>query len=254
MTSKKVIHSVGLILVLIAIISLFISLYDYNTTYNIWAEKEDSFTNVIVIVSVILVVVAIATVIMISANKKVRKITKGKPIKKPNAESIKRNSTHGILSSIFEIILFLIVSEEMVCKFGVRTLDMNFAEAEFLAGGYQIFKNHFLFIAVITIIQDIVNYFTAESQVDNFGDSNYNDKQIYGNEIKVKTYSEEPSYIICPSCGFEQPKGRKVCWKCNIKLNDPETTDNTISKCPNCGAKTTEEMLFCGNCGNKIKE
>jgi hypothetical protein len=46
--------------------------------------------------------------------------------------------------------------------------------------------------------------------------------------------------MICPSCGFENPGGRKFCSRCGSSL--------TLA-CPSCGAGIAAADRFCGECG-----
>ena len=49
----------------------------------------------------------------------------------------------------------------------------------------------------------------------------------------------------CPDCQFENREGIKFCEKCGVKLE---------FICPNCGAKIPLDRIFCGECGQKLKE
>ncbi len=46
--------------------------------------------------------------------------------------------------------------------------------------------------------------------------------------------------MICSSCGFENPAGRKFCSRCGSSL---------ALSCPSCGAGVAAEDRFCGECG-----
>ena len=46
--------------------------------------------------------------------------------------------------------------------------------------------------------------------------------------------------MICPSCGFENPGGRRFCSRCGSSL---------ALACPSCGAGVVAEDRFCGECG-----
>ncbi len=48
----------------------------------------------------------------------------------------------------------------------------------------------------------------------------------YGLESSTSSHEKNTTYkttdqntIICSSCGFEQPAGRAICWKCGCKFN-----------------------------------
>jgi hypothetical protein len=49
----------------------------------------------------------------------------------------------------------------------------------------------------------------------------------------------------CPSCGFENPGGRKFCSRCGSSLTPA---------CPSCGAGVAAEDRFCGECGVALGE
>ena len=47
----------------------------------------------------------------------------------------------------------------------------------------------------------------------------------------------------CPSCGTENPDGKKFCGKCGSPL---------VPSCPSCGSPNPPEMNFCGDCGSPL--
>jgi hypothetical protein len=47
----------------------------------------------------------------------------------------------------------------------------------------------------------------------------------------------------CPSCGCENPEGKKFCEECGAKL---------IHACPSCGAEVRPSAKFCGDCGKSL--
>jgi len=49
--------------------------------------------------------------------------------------------------------------------------------------------------------------------------------------------------MLCPSCRFENPVGRKFCSECGAELARP---------CAQCGAENTSAAKFCGECGASL--
>lgn len=49
----------------------------------------------------------------------------------------------------------------------------------------------------------------------------------------------------CPSCGAENPGGKKFCRQCGTKI--PRA-------CPQCGAEILESDKFCGDCGANLRD
>jgi hypothetical protein len=47
----------------------------------------------------------------------------------------------------------------------------------------------------------------------------------------------------CPSCGFNNPEGLKVCGECGTPLT---------ASCPRCGFAGPPQFMFCGECGASI--
>jgi hypothetical protein len=47
----------------------------------------------------------------------------------------------------------------------------------------------------------------------------------------------------CPSCGFENPEGLKVCNDCGAPLRIP---------CAQCGFANQPQAMFCGECGGAL--
>lgn len=83
------------------------------------------------------------------------------------------------------------------------------------------------------------------------------------NSQKSSTYTvKDANTIICSECGFEQPSGRTVCFKCAASFTDPnkdktdkkEThpsyNDPNIWICPEC--KKSNKSDVCWNCGMKF--
>src|SRR5919109_1319676 len=52
--------------------------------------------------------------------------------------------------------------------------------------------------------------------------------------------AEVGGQMSCPSCGFENPGGRRFCSQCGSSL---------ALTCPSCGAGVVAEDRFCGECG-----
>lgn len=56
----------------------------------------------------------------------------------------------------------------------------------------------------------------------------------------------------CPSCGFEQPSNRTVCWKCSFKFDEQDNTQAvtppTVEPTPKSHQRFENEWV-CGNCG-----
>ena len=164
MNLKKITSVVSGIIIILVFISFFVNANDYQTAYNIWAEKDDMTTNMLVMIVVVLVVAIIIAIVAVPTTKRIRKITKGK---RSSSADIKKNSLSFIKLSILGIMIFCIVSEKNVCNFVVRNIDMSLMEAQFLAGYYQIFKEHFLWVNIILLISSIISFFTTtEEQED----------------------------------------------------------------------------------------
>ena len=199
MMLKKTTDIISLILSVLVFISLFVNIYTYNEKFNSWAEKEDAFIGVVVTISVVLIIAAIMAIVMIPATKKIKKITAGKTVKKLTPDTIRKNSAKYIRWQILEIVIFLIISKDMVLRFGCKNLNMNFAEAEFLAGRYQIVKEHLLVLAIITLIHMTITYFTADSQID----------------------QNRGLTMFCRYCGSELSENVRFCLKCGkqVELN-----------------------------------
>ena len=53
----------------------------------------------------------------------------------------------------------------------------------------------------------------------------------------------ESKTTICPSCGKPAGSG-KFCNNCGASLD--------LKTCPNCGAKNSQTVRFCGECGQKM--
>ncbi len=49
----------------------------------------------------------------------------------------------------------------------------------------------------------------------------------------------------CPSCGAENPPGKKFCGECGTNML-------VAPQCPSCGAQSERGQKFCGECGTKL--
>lgn len=56
---------------------------------------------------------------------------------------------------------------------------------------------------------------------------------------------------VCPSCGKENPIGKKFCKYCGGKLSEGGMSI-AVKLCPNCGNEIKPGKAFCGKCGSKI--
>jgi len=84
-----------------------------------------------------------------------------------------------------------------------------------------------------------------------------NKKYRLANASKKST----PQKITCPNCGLENTGDSKYCIKCGAHIdqlrNNKELAMKETQKCPYCNATIDSEdkdILFCGNCGAKIKK
>ena len=60
----------------------------------------------------------------------------------------------------------------------------------------------------------------------NSTDTEYGSESVASSHEKNTTYkTTDQNTIICSSCGFEQPEGRAVCWKCGCKFGQENKID-----------------------------
>ena len=55
---------------------------------------------------------------------------------------------------------------------------------------------------------------------------------------------------ICHMCGAETSPEMKFCGECGVNL----VSKRGVSTCPRCGAETNLRMIFCGSCGVRLKQ
>jgi len=49
--------------------------------------------------------------------------------------------------------------------------------------------------------------------------------------------------MLCPSCGFENQEGMKLCIECAFPLKN---------RCPSCGFENPSRAKFCGECATPL--
>jgi len=186
--TKKVISIISMIIVIILYVSLFVNAAEYNSNYNIWADRDDAPTKTIVIIVVMAVIVGIIVAVSIPARKEIRKITKGK---KSSQKDIKKNSLSFIKTAAVTILILSIISEENVGEFLVRNMNLDFLEAMFGAGLYQIFKEHFLWINIVMLIDHIITYFDSKQQVVTGVEASADDNGSESEKKELTEYEKE---------------------------------------------------------------
>lgn len=74
-------------------------------------------------------------------------------------------------------------------------------------------------------------------------------------ETPVEAISKQTDRVErrCPKCGRAIPFEANVCPYCGKNFNEFQQNVSK-NKCPSCGFIIQPGDIFCGNCGNKIKE
>lgn len=92
----------------------------------------------------------------------------------------------------------------------------------------------------------------TESTTENQAETNTENKLADASKEETKPYKVNlskgnESLIKCPSCGAENDKNNKFCDECgaSLKIKTPKL-------CPNCGQEVGEGKKFCGECGTKL--
>ena len=70
-------------------------------------------------------------------------------------------------------------------------------------------------------------------------------------EVKEEPTAAKDESMSCPTCGKENPVGKKFCKHCGGKLVNEEKS-SAVKLCPNCGNEIKPGKAFCGKCGSKI--
>ncbi|MCR4698436.1 MAG: SPFH domain-containing protein [Bacilli bacterium] len=75
------------------------------------------------------------------------------------------------------------------------------------------------------------------------GKENADMNQFFSHEQNANTTAQTDTF--CPNCGAKLAPGAKFCSKCGTKVDS-----NT---CPNCGNEVEPDAMFCSKCGTKLK-
>ncbi len=59
---------------------------------------------------------------------------------------------------------------------------------------------------------------------------------------------------VCSNCGQPLEEGGEFCTFCGAPASSEPDQEGLGSFCPNCGSPVLKEMLFCGNCGFRLRE
>ena len=64
----------------------------------------------------------------------------------------------------------------------------------------------------------------------------------------ISNMDTKPNVIICSECGFEQPSGRAMCWKCGVRFKENDKGDiHHQWRCDGCGnLRTQTPCEYCG--------
>jgi DNA-directed RNA polymerase subunit RPC12/RpoP len=75
---------------------------------------------------------------------------------------------------------------------------------------------------------------------------------------QIISTQEEPSYVVCPNCGYKNPIGSKFCINCGTDISQipikeiPKQEESSYLVCPKCGYKNPPGSKFCVNCGTPL--
>jgi len=245
----KIVRIVSIVLTVIISISLIINLYEYSDTNNIWVSSEDKHLTVVVPVIVISAVVAVIVVLSLALKRRSGGETGEYEL---DPAIVAKRHLWLAIGEIIEIIIFCVITKETVLEFGIEVLDMDIYEAYYLVGQYSIFKNHMLCIDIVRLVSDMVfcvSYFNNVSAAGGFGKGASYRGTFRGNNSASERPVRSPSAKACPNCGFWHSAHEKICSNCKCDLDVVEKADK---KCPLCQSDVTDEMKFCGKCGNKL--
>ena len=59
--------------------------------------------------------------------------------------------------------------------------------------------------------------------------------------------------VICPNCGCEVSDEVMFCGECGTKIRTVEAADDEHIVCSRCGALNDKDMRFCTSCGQKLE-
>jgi len=149
----KITSTIALIIEVIILFCFFIKSHDYYMTNNIWVEESDKFIKPIVFLVVMVLFVVVPLIIsMVIANKGAFSAKKTKP----NYAYIKKQNVSELVRNIISILFFIIITERIIFSLAIEYLSMDIFEAKYLAGHYEIFKNHFLIICIVSLINNVI--------------------------------------------------------------------------------------------------
>ncbi len=179
-------------------IRYFISAVNYSEEYNMWAEKEDS--NPFLIIAVIFVIILIVGFLFSLFDDK-----------KLDYSMHRKNSRFYIIVNLIGILILLCITEETVFSF-FYDHSMDLDEASYGVGQFKIFKEHFLIIGILSLIEHLITYFIATDYV----------------ELHVPSKEN------------------------NNFVNSENSAETSLQRCEHCNYVITNDQTHCSMCGNKI--
>lgn len=265
----KMIFILTIIVEALLFISLLMGSHEYYMTNNVWVEAEDKGLGPIMCVIVILILIPVFMIRLNAKSKSRDQKTVKKTIDIPAA---KKHFLSCIGHHIGLLILLRIISERIVRTIVIDLFSLDLSEAAYMAGHYGIFRQYISIMLIVALISDVIlvailcnckePLLSSDSSLHNEeNDINIREK-TFQNKFADSVHKRESteSAMKCPFCGYEQPAGRKVCWKCAKPLIDMvESPTQAIKEivsenkqCINCGSMINSDDAFCPYCGEKV--
>ncbi len=246
-----------------AIIAVYIGIgaFDYIGVENV----DDTYLPVL-IVAVFLVAMLLLCLLPLLGKPGLRNRSLEEKYRRQRNQSIAAS-----MGNVGWILLFLLITDHMIITLCRELLSTDYYELIFYLRLFMELEDSLMMLAIVSLIGNLLIVFACSVLIDGIAadeDDEDDFEPVYEEPRSSVDYAppvntspvhtppppkaeeEKVETVICPACGFEQPGGRRICWRCSHVFGKAVKPKDVF--CAACGNILDKDSKFCGKCGNKV--